>query len=229
MSKVESAIETPVPASATDNSSTAQRRRWPIPSWLVRSAILALIVIIAAGFAIWWYMPPQLHGQLLQATNPATDFTLMTTNGKPMSLSSFRGKVVLLYFGYTYCPDVCPTTLSDLARTMTILGDKKSAKVQVLFVTVDPQRDTVQQLAAYLRAFNPSFLGMRGSLDEIHAVASQYGIYFQRREGTTKDNYTVDHTSAITLIDRKGYVRMIFSYGTAANDMASDLSYFVRR
>src|SRR4051812_34094687 len=110
-----------------------------------------LVVVILAAAAAWWYLlPPTLHGMPLQSPRAADDFTLTTTTGKSMSLSDFRGKYVVLFFGYTYCPDVCPTTLGDLQQMLKQLGAKRAEDVQVLFVTVDPERDTAQQLATYL-------------------------------------------------------------------------------
>ena len=165
---------------------------------------------------------------LIQSPDQAADFTLMSSTGEPLSLSDFSGKQVMLYFGYTFCPDVCPTTLNDLSNMMDELGPKKAENVQVIMVSVDPERDTVEQLATYLPYFNPSFIGMTGSLEEIQDIASQYGIFFERQEGDTQAGYLVDHTAVVTLVDDTGHVRMIFPYGTSGEDMAADLSYFMR-
>jgi len=188
---------------------------------------VVLVLALAALFA-WRLRPPELHGVLIQSPQEAADFTLMTSTGEPMSLSDFRGKFVLLYFGYTFCPDVCPTTLNDLKGMMEILGPKRAEDVQVIMVSVDPERDTVEQLASYLPYFHPSFLGMTGTVEEIQPVASRFGIFFERHEGTSAAGYLVDHTAVVTLVDDEGYVRMVFPYGTSGEDMAADLTYLMR-
>jgi len=177
---------------------------------------------------VWRFRPPEFHGVLIQSPDEAADFTLMTSTGEPMSLSDFRGKMVMLYFGYTFCPDVCPTTLNDLSNMMEALGPKKAKDVQVIMVTVDPERDTVEQLSSYLAYFDPTFLGMTGSVEDIQDIASHYGIFFERQEGDTQAGYLVDHTAVVTLVDEKGHVRMIFPYGTTGEDMAADLTYMMR-
>lgn len=188
-----------------------------------------LIVVILAAVAGWWYLlPPTLHGMPLESPRAADDFTLTTTAGKPMSLSDFRGKYVVLFFGYTYCPDVCPTTLSDIQQMLKQLGAKRE-DVQVLMVTVDPERDTAQQLATYLHYFDPSFIGMTGNVADIQPVAKQFGIFFEKEASSDRDNYVVDHTAVVTIIDPKGYVREIFNYGVSGADMASDVAYLMRR
>lgn len=197
----------------------------PTYLWLIVGAVLAGLLAL---ILIWRMRPPEFHGVLIQSPDKAADFTLMTSTGEPMSLSDFRGKQIMLYFGYTFCPDVCPTTLNDLAIMMEELGPKRAEDVQVIMISVDPERDTVEQLATYLPYFHPSFLGMTGSVEEIQDIASQYGIFFERQEGDTQAGYLVDHTAVVTLIDDKGHVRMVFPYGTTGEDMAADLSYMMR-
>jgi protein SCO1 len=145
-----------------------------------------------------------------------------------MSLSDFRGQYVLLYFGYTYCPDVCPLTLNDLADMGRELGERRMEAVQVILVSVDPERDTPEHLASYLPHFHPDFLGMTGTVQEIQPVASQFGIYFESHGGAGESGYLVDHTSSVTLIDPQGRVRMVFPYGVSGSEMAQDLQYLMR-
>lgn len=187
-----------------------------------------LILIIAAAIG-WWNLPPELHGIQLQSPRVADDFTLTASTGEEMSLSDFRGKYVAVFFGYTYCPDVCPTTLNDLQQMLKELGDPKADDVQVIMVSIDPERDTPDQLETYLGYFNPSFIGMTGTVEEIQPVASQFGIFFEKQPGSTNTSYLVDHTSAVTVIDPEGHVRMIFTYGVKGADMASDIAYLMRR
>lgn len=198
-----------------------QQYRWLV-GILVSGALLGALLF-------WWFRPYPFHGVVLQSPDRATDFTLTASTGKPLSLSNFRGKVVLLYFGYTACPDACPLTLADLTQTMQLLG-KKADQVQVLFISVDPMHDTPQRLAQYLAAFHKAFLGMTGSPDVISAAATQFGVYFDAPAAQGGQAVSqVTHTSSVIVIDPAGYVRLLFPNGTPAADMASDLAYLIGR
>jgi protein SCO1/2 len=188
-----------------------------------------LLLLLIAGLIGWWNLPPQLHGIQLQSPRVAEDFTLPTSTGETMSLSDFRGKYVVVFFGYTYCPDVCPTTLNDLQQMVKTLGGDRAEDTQVIMISVDPERDTPEQLATYLNYFDPAFIGMTGTVEEIQPVASQFGIYFERQPGSANTSYLVDHTSAVTVIDPEGHVRMIFTSGVKGEEMASDIAYLMRR
>jgi protein SCO1 len=190
---------------------------------LIGLGIFALLLLANVG--VKWLQPHVFNGTLLQATTPVADFQLETTAGKSMQLSDFRGKYLLLYFGYTYCPDACPLTLSDLAMMMKQLGPA-AADVQVIFISLDPERDTMAHLASYLPHFHPSFLGMTGSSDEILKAATQFGIFYAKHgEGA---GYTIDHTSTIIVVDPEGRPKAVFPYGTTGAQMADDLRYFLR-
>jgi protein SCO1/2 len=190
----------------------------------------ALIVLAAAGFVLIVALatvllrPYRFHGMELSTPQPAKDFTLTGPGGKPVKLSDFQGKLVVLYFGYTYCPDVCPTTLADLVQAMQKLG-KKADQVQGVMVTVDPDRDTPERLAEYVSYFNPTFVGLSGTPDQIAAAAAAYSIYYRKTEGTPANGYTVDHTATITVLDEEGRARLFWSFGTTADDMAADLAH----
>jgi protein SCO1 len=190
---------------------------------------LIIILFVVAAVIGWWIRPPELHGVALQSPRVADDFTLMTSKGEAKSLSDFRGQYVVLYFGYTFCPDVCPTTMNDLKQMAAALGEERMEDVQVILISVDPERDTPEQLATYTEYFHPSFMGMTGTVAEIQAVASQFGIFFERQPGSDNTAYLVDHTSAVTVIDPDGYVRIIFTYGVTGEEMATDIRYFMRR
>ena len=194
--------------------------------WIVLGVLLVLSV---TAFALWRFRPPELHGVVLQSSDKATDFTLTASTGEPMSLSDLEGKHVLLFFGYTFCPDVCPTTLADMSKMAVTLGDKKMEDVQVVFVSVDPERDTPERLGQYLSFFDPRFLGMTGTLDEVITAGTQFGVFFERHEGTAATGYLIDHTSTVTLIGPDGHVRMVFPYGTPGEDIAADVEYMMRR
>jgi protein SCO1/2 len=149
----------------------------------------------------------------------APAFTLQGSNGKPLKLSDFRGKVVILGFGFTSCPDVCPTTLGVLGQAHKKLGDQ-GKDVQVLYITVDPERDTAERMHAYLNAFDPSFIGGTGSADQLEAVRKEYGIQANRKQYA--ESYTFGHSSFIYLIDRKGLLRALMPYGHSPDDYVHD-------
>ena len=149
------------------------------------------------------------------------DFRLADPEGKPRSIADFRGKVVIVNFGYTHCPDVCPMTLSDFASAMKRLGADAS-RVQLLFVTVDPQRDTAELLKQYVPAFNPTFIGLRGDERTTEKVTRDFRIYAKRDEGKGAD-YTVQHSAQSFVFDREGKLRLVVGYGLEPEKIAADL------
>jgi protein SCO1/2 len=163
---------------------------------------------------------------LMQGTAPVFDFDLVSDTAGHVKLSDFRGKPVLLYFGYTFCPDVCPTTMAELGRMMRELGDRAD-DVQVIMISVDPERDTPERLGEYVRYFHPSFMGLTGTEDEISQTATPLGIYYARREVEGASGYLMDHTATVLLVDKDGLARLIWPYGTSAEDMAADVRYFL--
>lgn len=205
---------------------TPTRQRSRSVKWVVLGCVLAGLGI--AAYLVWGprSTAPE-YGVVIDSPTPAENFTLDSTTGKPVSLADFRGKPVLLYFGYTTCPDICPTTLADLKAAMNQLGDRQD-KVQVLFVTVDPERDTASRMAAYLKFFDPAFIGLTGPLAEIETIASHFGVIFVKRTAATAADYLVDHTSAVMAIDSDGYVRFMFPYGATGAQMATDINKLIR-
>ncbi|HEX4984707.1 MAG TPA: SCO family protein [Burkholderiales bacterium] len=156
------------------------------------------------------------------------DFKLTDHDGKLRSLQDFRGKVVVMFFGFTHCPDVCPTTLAELAGAVRALGPAGD-QVQVLLVTVDPQRDTPQVLRGYVTAFNPSFLGLRGSDEETARVAKEFKVIYQKVAGPTPENYTMDHSAGTYVFDRQGRLRLYVSYGRGAEVFAHDIGLLLKQ
>jgi protein SCO1/2 len=150
------------------------------------------------------------------------ELRLTDHNGKPRTLADFRGKVVVVTFGYTQCPDVCPTTLSDLSSAVKKLGPDAAA-VQVLFVSVDPRRDTPELLRQYVPAFNPDFLGLYGNKADTLKATKDFKVFTQERAGKSAESYTVDHTAQSFAFDRTGRLRLVLSYGMTPDAMASDL------
>ena len=188
--------------------------------------VVALAIVLLAAWLLLGRNAQPEYGILLDAATEPADFTLDSSLGHPVSLADFRGKHTLLYFGYTMCPDVCPTTLADLRTMMAALGDK-AQDVQVLFVSVDPERDTPERLAAYLKYFDPTFVGLTGVPEEIEPVASKFGIFYAKHEADSAANYLVDHTSVVVVVDPEGRPRLMFPHGTTGEQMAQDLGKMI--
>ncbi|MDP2821294.1 MAG: SCO family protein [Sulfuritalea sp.] len=150
------------------------------------------------------------------------DFSLADHNGQPRRLGDFKGKAVVLFFGYTQCPDVCPTTLSTMREAMALLGED-AKRVQVLFVSVDPARDTPQLLAQYVPAFHPSFIGLYADEKTIAAVAKDFKVFYAKQPGATPGSYSVDHTTGSYTFDPQGKLRLLLRHGETPANVAADL------
>lgn len=208
------------------NSETTPSSTRPI--W-TRIGITFLVLVIAATalfIAFKALQPYAFHGAVLQSPQPAYDFTLTNQYGQESSLSDYNGRIVLLYFGYVTCPDVCPTTLAEIKRATEFLGERAD-EVQTIMITVDPERDTVDVMAEYLAHFDPSFLGLVGTHDEISQIATYYGVYYQKQESDSVLGYLVDHTATVMLVDQDGYLRLVFPYGTEGEAIAEDITYIL--
>ena len=182
--------------------------------------VLAALLVLA--LAACSQSAPKFEGSDITGIDYGRDFRLVDHAGKPRTLSDFRGKVVVLFFGYTQCPDVCPTTMSELASAMQKLGPD-AARVQVLFVTVDPERDTPELLARYVPAFNPSFLGLYGDAAATAATAKEFRILYQKQPGPTPGTYSVDHSAGTFIFDPEGRLRVFESYGRGPEVFAHDI------
>lgn len=156
------------------------------------------------------------------------DFRLTDHTGKVRTLADFRGKLVAMFFGYTHCPDVCPTTLSDFAAAIRELG-VDGEKVQVIFVTVDPQRDTPALLAKYVPSFNPGFLGMTAAPDELQALAKEFKVVYEKSSIKSASSYLIDHSAGTYIFDTHGQLRLHVAYGTGPADIAQDLRALLKR
>jgi protein SCO1 len=184
-----------------------------------------------AAWALLWVLvclvlarcsKPEFNNIDITGADYAHDFALTDASGARRTLADYRGKVVVLFFGYTQCPDVCPTTMAELAQVRRALG-ADAARVQVLFVTLDPQRDTPQLLARYVPAFDPSFVALYGTEDQIKATAREFKVFYQRVDGSTPGSYTLDHTAGSFVFDPQGRARLFVRSGTRAEQIAPDL------
>ncbi|HTJ96681.1 MAG TPA: SCO family protein [Rhodocyclaceae bacterium] len=155
------------------------------------------------------------------------DFHLTDHTGKQRTLADFKGKVVVLFFGYTQCPDVCPTTLTVSAAALKLLGPDAS-KVQVLFATLDPARDTQEVLSKYAPAFDPSFIGLYGNEAETAAAAKEFKVFYQKQPGSTPQTYTIDHTAASYAFDPQGRLRLYIKHGVTPEQLAADLKLLIQ-
>ncbi len=157
----------------------------------------------------------------------ARDFALPDPSGKVRTLADFRGKVVVVFFGFTQCPDVCPTTMAELAEIKRQLG-KDGERLQAVFITVDSERDTPEILKAYMSNFDPSFVALRPSLDQLAAVAKDYKVYYKKVEGKTAGSYTMDHSAGSYLYDPQGRLRLYSRYGSGAAGLKADIETLLK-
>ena len=180
---------------------------------LALSALLMSTLVAAAP-------QPALKAGVFEPPSNAPAFSLQASTGGEQALANYRGKIVLLGFGFTNCPEVCPTTLAVLAQARKRLG-AQADQVQVLYVTVDPERDNPDQMRAYLRGFDPTFVGLTGAPDKLAAVRAKYGVTAERKP--LGGSYAVAHSSSVYVIDRKGLLRAMMPYGRTPDDYVHDV------
>jgi protein SCO1/2 len=165
---------------------------------------------------------PQFVGSDVSDVTLSSDFSLPDQHGVPRKLADFKGKVVAMFFGYTHCPDVCPTTMADMANGLKLLGDRQK-QVQVLFVTLDPERDTPDVLNQYVPSFHPDFLALRGDEAQTIKITQDFKVYFLKQASSSKAGYTIDHTAGVYVFDKTGKLRIIMKNGQSPKDIAHDL------
>lgn len=193
---------------------------------LTLAALLSVagVAVLSAGCTP---SAPAFNGVDITGASYARDFALTDAAGKRRTLAEFRGKLVVVFFGFAQCPDVCPTTLADLAQVKKRLGSD-GERIQVVFITVDPERDSPQVLASYVPAFDPSFIGLTGTSEEIAAAAREFKVFYQKVAGKTETSYTIDHTAGAYVFDREGRVRLFIRHATGAEAIAADLQRLLR-
>lgn len=170
---------------------------------------------------------PQFRSIDITGADYARDVRAQDANGRMRSLEDFRGKVVAVFFGYVQCPDVCPTTLAELAAVRKELG-RDGERLQGVFVTVDPERDTPEVLKAYMANFDPSFVALRPTPDQLPALAREFKVFYKQVPGKTAESYTMEHTAASYLFDPQGRVRLYTRYGSGAQPLAGDVRLLLR-
>ena len=170
---------------------------------------------------------PEFKGVDITGADYAQNFSMTDQFGKTRTIADFKGKAVVVFFGFTQCPDVCPTSMAELAEVKKLLG-KDGDKLQGVFVSLDPERDTAPVLKAYMEAFDPSFLALSGSLEQTAAVAKQFKIYYKKVEGRTATSYTLDHSAGSYTFDPQGRIRLYNRYGSGVQALASDIQLLLK-
>jgi protein SCO1/2 len=192
------------------------------PRWILAAALAAALAACGKTDAP---PPPQtltFQGVDITGAEYGRRLSLPDQDGKERTLADFKGKVVVVFFGYTQCPDVCPTTMAELAQVKKELG-ADGARVQGIFVTVDPARDTPEVLKSYVTAFDPSFVALRGTPEQTTEVAKEFKVFFAKVPGRTEGSYTVDHTAGSYVLDPEGRIRVFERYGSGAAPLTADL------
>jgi protein SCO1/2 len=190
-----------------------------VKSWLAAAGFAAALMLSACQPAP---QPPVFESTDITGADFARDFSLTDHNGQPRTLADFKGKVVAIFFGYTHCPDVCPTTLADFSAALEQLGPL-AQRVQVIFVTVDPKRDTPDLLKQFVPAFNPSFLGMYTDEHSLQLLAKEYKVVYQKASIKSDDDYLIDHSAGTYIYDPQGRLRLLMPYGSGPDVIAHDI------
>ena len=186
------------------------------------------LAMLACGL-LWACTPdkPSFRSIDITGADYAKGFTLTDQYGKERSLSDFKGKVVILFFGYTQCPDVCPTSMTELAEVKRLLGND-GERLQGLFITVDPVRDTPELLKAYMANFDPSFVAFSPTVEQLSEVAKHYKVYYKKVDGKTPTSYTMDHSAGSYVYDTQGQLRLYSRYGSGAQALAEDVRILLK-
>ena len=182
------------------------------------TAAIALTVLVEFFFR----RPYSFHGTVITPPLPVTDFSLQTANNEKFRLTDQKGKIVLLFFGYTSCPDVCPVTLATFKQVYEKLGDD-AQKVRFVMITADPDRDTPEIVSAYTARFNPEFIGLSGDITKLELIWKELGVFVEKQDSGSAAGYLVSHTASVYVLDQNGSLFMTFPYGTTATAMTDDI------
>jgi protein SCO1/2 len=193
--------------------------------WVVLG--LGVVGLLVAGIAWGLSRPYTFHGSLLDPAPAAPDFTLTDQHGEPFVLSEQRDVVVSIFFGYTYCPDVCPATLALFKQTREDLGPR-AAQARFVFITIDPDRDTPERLREHLGRIDPTIVGLTGTLDELEPVWAAYGVYRAEQPGTGDAGPLFDHSARVYVVDRRGDLRLTFPFGFDVGQFTQDVSHLIQ-
>jgi protein SCO1 len=194
-----------------------------IANYLISTSVICLIFFLTGCSD----PKPQFKSVDVTGADFSQNFSLPDQLGKTRTIADFKGKVVVVFFGFAQCPDVCPTTMAELAEVKKMLG-KDGDKLQAVFITVDPERDTPEVLKAYMANFDASFLALRGTLDETTATAKHFKTYFKKVEGKTPGSYTMDHSAGSYVFDTQGRVRLYTRYGSGATALFEDIKILLK-
>ena len=193
-----------------------------------RNLFFAIMVVLIVAIAVYEYaIPPVLNGSVIDPPKAMPDFTLNSING-PAHLSDYKGKVTLIFFGFTNCKDVCPATMAKMEQIFSKLGDKTN-DVRLVFISVDYKRDTPQTTNAFATKFRPEFIGLSGSQEQIDQVTKDYGIFYKLGEPDASGNYDVEHTANVMALDRQGRLELVWSTDQQPDEMSSDLAVLLKK
>jgi protein SCO1/2 len=189
---------------------------------LLAGALVALPLALALPGCSSQAEPLPFEGNDITGSHLGRDLDMTDTTGQRRTLADFQGKVLLVFFGYTQCPDVCPTAMAQAAQAMQLLGDQ-AGDVRVIMVSVDPARDTPEVLGAYVQAFDPSFIGLTGTPEQLEKTARSFKAFYAKEAGPTPEHYAMNHSSAFYLLDREGEARALLGPSLTPEDMAHDI------
>jgi protein SCO1/2 len=189
-----------------------------------RRALLRILAAapVAALVAACGQGTPAFKGSDITGTHLGKDLSMIDQDGRPRTLADYAGKVKVVFFGYTHCPDVCPTSLAELAQVMQALGSDAS-RVQVIMITVDPERDTPEVLKQYVQTFNPAFVGLTGTPEQVKQAATSFKVYYAKVMAKDGADYSMDHSAAFYLLDGSGEARVLAGNGTDGESLVHDI------
>ncbi len=193
--------------------------------WFLVALLTAATLLVVLG--VMFTRPYTLRGSVIENPSPAPDIVLASGSGQEFRLSEQRGRITLIFFGFTHCPDVCPATLGEMKQLIERLGEK-AGEINFVFITVDPQRDTPDVVGRYTALFSPDIIGLTGSEGQLQTVWDAYGVYREIQDTGSEGNYQVAHSARTYLVDKHGNLRLTYAFGTPVADMEQDLRHLLK-